>query len=256
MAFSTLHYWSQALGKQVAAHVLIPEGTRVGPLPVLYLLHGYSDDHTMWTRRSNIERYLSGLPLMVVMPDGGQGFYCDAIQGFAYQTAIAVDLVKTIDSIYQTRAERSGRCIGGLSMGGYGAVKLALQYPDLFISAHSHSGAMAFGHNFWRDQPAMQRILGDKVSGGGPNDLYKLAAEADPAQWPALSIDCGKKDFLIEDNRSFHRHLKKLKRPHEYREYPGEHTWDYWDLHIQQALQFHMRHVGPKPPSRKTPVKK
>ncbi len=244
MAFSTLHYWSQALGKQVAAHVLIPEGTRVNSFPVLYLLHGYSDDHTMWTRRTSIERYLNGLPLMVVMPDGGKGFYCDAVVGLAYQTAIASDLIKTIDATYRTRAERSGRCIGGLSMGGYGAIKLALQYSDLFVSAHSHSGALTYGHGFWQDQKEMQWILGDHVAGGGPNDLYQLAKEADPATWPAMRLDCGVDDFLIEDNRAFHRHLIELKRPHEYQEYPGAHDWAYWDTHIQKALQFHLKQLG------------
>jgi len=244
MAFCALHYYSEALGKQVAAHVLLPEGKGKGPFPVLYLLHGLSDDHTIWTRRTSIERYVEKLPLIVVMPDGGRGFYCDAIEGFAYQTAIARDLVNYIDTVFPTIAQRKGRCIGGLSMGGYGAIKLALQYPNLFCSAHSHSGALNFGHGLRIDEREMQRILGPAMEGGGPNDLYLLAAKARRTKWPEISIDCGTDDFLIENSRGFHAHLKKLRLPHEYREFPGSHEWSYWDLHIQAALVFHAKNLG------------
>jgi len=245
MALCELRYFSEALGKQTAANVILPQGKGPGPFPVLYLLHGLSDDHTMWSRRSNLERYVADLPLIVVMPDGGRGFYCDAAEGFAYETAIARDLVSYIDTVFNTRAERAARCIGGLSMGGYGAVKLALRFPELFVSAHSHSGALDFAHGFWRESVEFRRIIGAEEV-GGPNDLYRLAEEAAPApaSWPALRIDCGADDFLIEYNRSFHAHLEKLQAPHEYQEYPGAHTWDYWDRHIVEALAFHARHLG------------
>jgi len=244
MAFCELRYFSEALEKQTAAHVLLPEGKLRGPFPVFYLLHGLSDDHTMWARRSSIERYVQGLPLIVVMPDGGRGFYCDAVEGSAHQTAIARDLVNYIDTMFPTKAERKGRCIGGLSMGGYGAIKLALQYPDLFCSAHSHSGALGYGHGLRADWPEMARILGDKIAGGGPNDLYLLAAEAGRSKWPAMWIDCGTEDELLAQNRAFHTHLKKLRLPHEYKEFSGGHDWAYWDEHIREALAFHARRLG------------
>jgi len=247
MAFCELHYFSEALGKQTAAQVLLPEGKFKGPFPVFYLLHGLSDDHTIWTRRTSLERYLEGLPLIVVMPDGGRGFYCDAVEGFAYQTAIARDLVNYIDTVFHTRAERTGRCIGGLSMGGYGALKLALQYPELFVSANSHSGAPGYGHGFRSNEPEAQRILGKKTMTGGPNDLYLLAEKAKKgkkSQRPELWIDCGTEDFLIEDNRAFHAHLTKIGLPHHYQEFPGAHEWAYWDLHIREALAFHAKHLG------------
>jgi putative tributyrin esterase len=244
MATSELHYFSEALGKQTSANVILPEGKLQGPFPVLYLLHGLSDDHTVWARRTSIERYVQNLPLIVVMPDGGRSFYCDAVEGFAYQTAIACDLVNYIDGVFHTKAQRSGRCLGGLSMGGYGAIKLALQFPDLFISAHSHSGALTFAHGRMADQLEIRRILGQTATGGGPNDLFRLADEADRTKWPHLRIDCGTGDFLLEENRAFHGHLKNLGLEHEYQEYPGAHDWAYWDLHIREALSFHARHLG------------
>src|ERR1044071_6734116 len=98
-----------------------------GPFATFYLLHGLSDDHTIWLRRTSIERYVSSLPLIVVMPDGERGFYTDAQEGFAFESAITKDLISFIDRTFPTKADRSGRAIGGLSMGGDGAVKLALK---------------------------------------------------------------------------------------------------------------------------------
>ena len=248
MAFCELHYFSRALGMQTAASVLLPEGDEhKPPFPVFYLLHGLSDDHTMWMRRTSIERYVGNLPLIVVMPYGGRGFYVDAREGFAYDRAIAGDLVSFIDRTFPTRAERGGRCIGGLSMGGYGAVKLALAHPDRFISANSHSGALAFGHrSLAGEEPfnvEFRRVMGADPT-GGPHDLFKLVETLDAAKRPALRIDCGTEDFLIGDNREFHAHLVHRNFRHEYEEFPGAHDWAYWDKHIQEAITFHRKHLG------------
>ncbi len=252
MALCDLHYFSPALGKQTGALVILPEGAdgprAKPPFPVFYLLHGLSDDHTMWMRRSSIERYVENLPLIVVMPDGGRGFYVDAEQGFAYEKAIAGDLVSYVDRVFPTKAERGGRAIGGLSMGGYGALRLALGRPDLFCSANSHSGAVAFGHKPQSGTDAFstefRRVLGETPV-GGKNDLFAITQKAtDKSKLPAFRIDCGMDDFLIEDNRNFHSHLVNLNLKHEYEEFPGAHTWAYWDQHIQEALAFHRRQLG------------
>jgi len=248
MAFCELRYFSKALQKQTAANVILPDGEGMtGPFPVLYLLHGLSDDHTIWHRRTSIERYVQNLPLIVVMPDGGRGFYCDAEQGFAYETALVQELLNLVDRLFPTRAERGGRCLAGLSMGGYGAIKFALRFPDLFCSAVSHSGALGFGHRpLTGDEPwevEFRRVVGANPV-GGPNDLYALAEKVDRAKRPALRIDCGTEDFLIEDNRQFHAHLDGLGILHEYAEFPGTHEWGYWDQHVQEALAFHARNLG------------
>jgi S-formylglutathione hydrolase FrmB len=245
MAFCQLYYHSKALSIQSSAWVILPDGP--GPFSVLYLLHGYSDDHTIWCRRTSLERYAEIYPsLMIVMPAGGHSFYCDAVKGPAFESAIVADLIPYIDRTFRTSAERAARAIGGLSMGGYGAIKLALQYPDLFVSAHSHSGALDFGHGWRSDFIDVTTILGKEAKGGGRNDCYKLAAEC--PRLPALWIDCGKDDFLLEQNRSFHAHLKKLKIAHKYQEFPGQHNWEYWDLHIREALVFHAKNLGLTPP--------
>jgi S-formylglutathione hydrolase FrmB len=247
MAYCELHYFSQALGKQMAANVLLPQSDAPGPYPVLYLLHGLSDDYTAWMRNTSIARYVSNLPLIVVMPDGGRGFYCDAIAGFAYETGIITDLVNYIDKMFPTKAERGGRALAGLSMGGYGAMKLALSHPDMFCSTVSHSGALDFAHVYPDpNHHEFGRIIGENPM-GGPNDLYGLAdrfANGELGPWPHVRIDCGTEDFLLDMNRNFTAHLKQLGLAHEYEEFPGAHEWGYWDEHIKETLAFHAKHLG------------
>jgi putative tributyrin esterase len=246
MACATLNFHSPALAKACSMTVIVPEGS-VGqpPFPVCYLLHGLSDDHTSWARHTSIERHVAGLPLIVVMPDGGRGFYCDAVDGPAYERHLLDDVIGFVDRTFHTMPERQGRVIGGLSMGGYGAIKLALKYPQLFCSAVSHSAALDVQRRLERPEVAaeMRRIFGP-APGGGPNDPYALAATIDRTLLPALRLDCGLEDGLLEENRAFHRHLEQLGIPHEYAECPGAHTWEYWDCHIQEALAFHQRVLG------------
>lgn len=233
------------LGKMVSFTALVPEG-KPGPFPVFYLLHGLSDDHTAWTRRTSLERYVSGLPLIVVMPNGERGFYTDAKENpkAAFETNLVQDIVGFVDRTFQTIPTREGRVIAGLSMGGYGAVKLALKYPDLFCAAVSHSGAVDFAtRDFSADDDwgkEWRSVLGQAPK-GGPDDCYALAEKIDRTKLPALRIDCGVDDFLIDSNRAFHAHLTALDIPHEYEEHPGEHNWDYWDAHIQDTIAFFRR---------------
>ncbi len=249
MAVCEIKFFSEALQKATSATVILPEKNLTAPFATFYLLHGLSDDQSIWQRRTSIERYVADLPLIVVMPDGGRGFYCDAVEGMKWETALVHDLVNYIDTLFQTNATREGRCIGGLSMGGYGAAKLALKYPHLFSSAVSHSGAVAFAHTPLPDDPAntfateFRRIIGDSPV-GGENDCFALAENLKPSQRPHLRIDCGVDDFLIDYNRAFHAHLEAIGYPHEYEEFPGAHTWDYWDIHVQEAIAFHARNLG------------
>lgn len=244
MPLLELRYYSQSLRKQTAANVILPDPDVPGPWPVMFLLHGLSDDHTIWLRRTSIERYVQGMPLIVVMPDGGRGFYADAEEGFAYGTAIGQELVEMIQAYFPTGPEW---CVTGLSMGGYGAIRTALEHPTLFRSAVSHSGALHFGNVDLEEENEFnmefRRVVGRKPK-GGPHDLHSLVASLSPEALPALRIDCGTEDFLLDANRSFHGHLTQLGIDHEYEEFPGEHNWAYWDEHVQRALAFHRRNLG------------
>lgn len=246
MAYCEIKYFSKALEKAAAATILLPECARKGPYAVLYLLHGLSDDNTAWTRRTSVERYVQDLPLIVVMPDSGRGFYTDAAEGMAYETAITRDLVGYVDQMFNTNPSRSARCLAGLSMGGYGAIKLALKHPNLFCAAASHSGALGFSHWALGDDAfgtEMKRVVGAN-SPGGENDLYALSESVELTLRPALKIDCGVDDFLLNDNRAFTEHLNKIGYSHLYQEFHGAHNWAYWDLHVQESLRFLVNQIG------------
>ena len=249
MALCDLHFFSQSLGKHVGAYVYVPDDTPP-PFATLYLLHGLSDDYTIWLRRTSIERYALSHRLMIVMPDGFRGFYTNNPDGPAYATYIAKEVVETIERIFPAKRSRESRGVGGLSMGGYGALRLALGHPEVFSVATSHSGAVMHGsRNHPRVGGALQDAEFRRIFGEAPvgtdHDVLHLAATAKKAgTLPHLRIDCGVDDDLIHDNRTLHAKLEALRVPHEYEEFPGGHDWEYWDTHVREALAFHSQHLS------------
>ena len=247
MAFAQINYQSRSLQKASSFNIVFPDDPAIPrPWAVFYLLHGLSDDHTIWERRTSVERYVAGLPLVVVMPDGGRGWYTNAAEGYAHEDDLIKDVVGLVDRTFPVRAERAGRAIGGLSMGGYGAIKLGLKHPEMFASVNSHSGALAF----LRGDPAQARQLSPEFSRifgpnpkGGPEDPFAIVEKLDHGRIPALRIDCGAEDFLLGQNRDFHKHLEAMLIPHEYQEFPGSHDWAYWDLHVREAIAFHAKNL-------------
>jgi putative tributyrin esterase len=242
MAYCELRFSSGSLEKRESMNVLLPDGGD-GPFPVLYLLHGLSDDYTIWQRQTSIERYVAGLPMIVAMPDGRRSFYCNTPTE-RYEDHISKDVVGAVDRAFNTIRSPRGRAIAGLSMGGYGAVMLALRHPELFSVACSHSGAVFFGHE---PLALPGHEYDDRLAATLPNgkyDCYKLAAKLKKERrLPALRLDCGTEDFLLPHNRHYHSYLEKIEVPHEYAEFPGAHEWSYWDNHIRQALDFVMKRL-------------
>lgn len=252
MAFLDIHFKGESINKQSSMYVIMPEGR--GPFPVMYLLHGYSDDHTIWLRRTRIEVYVEPLPLIVVMPDGHHSFYCNDPRpnGMAYEDHIIKDVVGFIDRTLPTIANRSGRAIAGLSMGGYGSMMLAMNHPDMFCAVSGHSAPCSLFNRPRTDKAhgidfkdLMEKYPADRYN------LFRLARRQKKIlKQIALRIDCGTEDYLIEENRAYHAHLEELDVRHDYREYPGMHNWDYWDLHIRETLSFVMDNVK-KPKEKK-----
>ena len=245
MAICEFHLNQNTVLEKMTAFTAIVPDNKPGPFPVLYLLHGLSDDHTAWARRTSLERTVDGLPLIVVMPNGERSFYTDSQSNpkAAFETYLTHDLIGFVDRTFRTVPTREGRVIAGLSMGGYGAVKLALKHPDKFCAAVSHSGAVGFGRRTFDAGSEWAAIMGENAA-GGPNDIFALAETSDRSSLPALRIDCGMDDFLIEENRALDAHLTALGVPHEYEEHPGGHNWEYWDKHIQDTLKFFGRVLG------------
>jgi putative tributyrin esterase len=250
LACATISY-SGSVGTWTNAevNVILPDrAERAYPLPVLYLLHDMSGNHTTWTRFTRLEWYARDLPLVIVMPDGENGFYTDFTPGHAYEQLVIQDLVGFIERFFPVCTDRTGRAITGFGAGGYGALKLALKYPDLFGSVTAHGSAWNFGDSLARDAESSwkaryRRVVGRELE-GTDDDIFALAQRCSGASWPDLRFDCGLDDPLIEENRAFHVHLERLGVGHQYRELPGSHDWDYCDDRIAEALQFHWQRLA------------
>jgi S-formylglutathione hydrolase FrmB len=244
MALFTLEIRSEALTKATTVRVVLNQNAEP-PFPTFYLLHGLSDDESIWTRRTSIERYAEQYPFLIVMPDGGRAWYCDSRLG-GYETFIAQELVAFIDKLFPTLKQARYRAIGGLSMGGYGALKLGWKYPRVFGSITAHSSAVGFMHHWGAngesDIPEVRLIANDVDAKA--NDIYELAAKCPPGARPNLYFDCGRDDFLYGENEDLARYLLKLKIPHTYNRFDGAHDWGYWDTHLQDALKFHAKVMG------------
>jgi putative tributyrin esterase len=266
MPWAQVHWRSDLLGKQTTTQVLLPSVGRP-PFAVLYLLHGLTGDSTTWLRHSRLEWYLRELPLVVVLPDGYRGFFTDNEQGPDFGRHCGEELPGFIERTFPVRPARGARAIGGLSMGGYGALRVALGYPERFCSVNSHSGALLRMNLDMSPQQArrdpilgkhppeffleLRRIFGRRHA-GTRHDLIALVRRARRRhrRLPRILIDCGTEDSLLAGNREFHAQLGELDIPHVYREFPGRHDWDYWDLHVREALAFHARNLHVTPMSR------
>ena len=254
MACCTISY-SSKVGTWTAAEasVLLPDRAESKePFPVLYLLNDTNDNHTSIGRKTRLEWYAKDLPLVIVLPDGERGYYTDITSGHAYEQLIIQDLMGFIEKFFPVRRERAGRAIGGFGMGGYGALKLALKYPDLFGSVTAHGSACNLGHSVGQDadntwKAEYLRIFGPN-SKGGDNDIFALARRFGDAEWPGIRFDCGLDDLALEENRAFHSHLDRLGVEHEYLELPGSHDWDYCDARLPELLQFHWKTLGHQSP--------
>jgi len=239
MSLLEVRFFADTLLQQVAMNVILP--SKPEPFPVLYLLHGLSEDHSAWIRRSSIERYVENLHLAVAMPSCLRGWYCndDRVDGRAYEDHIVKDVVGFMDKTFHTIPHRGGRAIAGESMGGYGAMMLALRHPDVFSVTSSLCGAFSFMHSSAPDWIDKYK----EIYSPQKYDVFELAKKASAAEPLAIRIDCGHDDFLVEPNRQFHQHLQDLNIPHEYHESDGAHDWDFCDPHIRDTVAFVMKNL-------------
>ncbi len=247
MALIQCNFFSEVLGLSTSMTVILPQETngQIGMQGVLhgtrhktlYLLHGLSDDDTIWVRRTSIERYVAPLGLAVVMPQVHRSFYADMAYGGRYFTFISEELPRIARSFFPLSDAREDNFVAGLSMGGYGAFKLALKKPDQYAAAASLSGAVNIA-NVDTSSPDFRLIVGDKQLAGSDDDLLWLIKQVDQQDGlkPSLYQCCGTEDFLYEDNQVFREAAKKSSLPYQYEEEPGTHEWGYWDKKIQDVL--------------------
>jgi S-formylglutathione hydrolase FrmB len=255
MALIHCDFFSEVLGISTSMCVILPQNTRsqIGmagseqkeKYPTLYLLHGLSDDHTIWQRRTSIERYVSEMGIAVVMPNAGRSFYTDMKYGYKYFTFISEELPEIARQFFPLSEKREDNFVAGLSMGGYGAFKIALSLPDKFSAAASLSGAVdmaaRFENNTSGADEEFYNIFGDLTSfRSSEHDLFHLAkrVSASNGSKPKLYQCCGTEDFLYEDNITFKNFIEKTDFDYTYEEGPGVHDWAYWDAQIQRVLKW------------------
>ncbi len=252
MAYLDLTFRSDALNRIVTLSVILPETAKYQKdetvtYKTLYLLHGLSDNHTAWSHQTSIERYAAQYGLAVVMPNVDRSWYTDTADGSAYFTFITKELPSFCRGFFRgMSAKREDNIIAGLSMGGYGALKAALTYPEAYGYCASLSGVtdIAYSERLnvieeWRGIFGFTLESADELR-GSHHDNFALAKKnaENKVDLPKLFLWCGEDDFLLDANRRFHAHLNELGIEHEYRESEGNHSWQWWDLHIQSALKY------------------
>lgn len=253
---------SKTLGKKVRYTVYLPPDYEASHryYPVVYLLHGYTDNDTGWLQFGEANRIAdegiaSGTipPMILVMPDGGVSFYINNYDGSVkYEDFFTKEFIPFIEGRFRIRAEKQYRGIAGLSMGGYGSLVSILRHPEMFVACAAFSSAVRTdGEMAAEPEDSWNRIYGPVF---GPNlkgndrvtEHFKSYSPphivrdtpADKLKGIRLYIDCGDDDGLSTGNAMFHVTLRELKIPHEFRIRDGAHTWFYWRSGLPEGLKF------------------
>jgi len=238
----TLSIQSHAMGKAIKTVVILPQKYSKGETyPVLYLLHGYSGNYSNWVKNSSVSALADQYGYMVVCPDGGFGsWYWDIAndKNYQYETFVSKELIDYVDKHYSTIKDRKGRAITGLSMGGHGALSLAIKHQDIYGAAGSTAGGVDF-----RPFPLNWEI----------KDRIGTYADV-PQEWDnrvvinmvpklvnnglRLIIDCGKEDFFYSVNVALHDKLMYHNINHTFVTSEGGHNWEYWSRSIIYQMAF------------------
>jgi putative tributyrin esterase len=253
MALIQCNFYSDVLAQATTMNVLLPEGIKSctsvdshcidGDFPVLYLLHGYNGDESVWLRYTSLERYVGGHPLAVVMPRGNHGRYVDSPETeYQYHTFITEELPEKVKHFFNVSSRREDTFIAGLSMGAYGAMRAALGRPELYAAAAAFSGGLMAEYTYAENsfRPHLRRAMGNDLeqARARDNDLAALLRKraAAGAALPELFVSCGTEDSLYHHNTAFRDLCRELGVDLTYDEEPGVHDWIYWDKAIRKAL--------------------
>jgi putative tributyrin esterase len=251
----TVQFQSKLVGATLPYNVLLPVGynepaAKSKRYPVLYLLHGLFGHYGNWIEKTKLADYTVTSDFIIVMPEGNDNWYTDSatVPTDKYESYIMQELIPDVEKRFRVNSERGSRAIAGLSMGGYGALKFGVKYPQQFVFVGSMSGAL--GAATWTEAEmkglaaiwrTLQPVYGPENSptraANDASKLYRELPAADIAALPFVYLDCGTEDPLLQSNRGFADILVSRKIPHEYRQLPGGHTWTYWDAQVQEVLR-------------------
>jgi putative tributyrin esterase len=266
--FDTVQFQSKLVGATLPYNVILPadyDKTKTTRYPVLYLLHGLFGHYDNWIAKTQLKEWAAPYQIIIVTPEGNNAWYTDSatVPAEKYESYIVQELIPDVQRRYRTIETRAGRAVAGLSMGGYGALKFGVKYPQSFAFVASMSGALGAAtwtetelrglEAVWRTLAPVYGPLDSPVRAA--NDVSKLYRDLPPervAALPYVYLDCGTEDSLLQSNRSFADILLAKKIPHEYRELPGAHTWTYWDRQVAEVLRIAATKLSPAQPSMTT----
>lgn len=238
----TVTTYSPSMKKNIKAVVITPDNyTNNKELPVLYLLHGFGGNYADWITKANgFERGADLHQMIIVCPDGNNSWYWDSPtdQNYKYETYVSDELVKWVDSKYKTIKSRKGRAITGLSMGGHGALYLALRHQDVYGAAGSMSGGVdirPFPNN-WQMAARLGKFA-EQPDNWEKYTVINLLHLLTPNSLSIL-VDCGTEDFFYKVNEHLHEQLAYRNIPHDFISRPGAHNWPYWNNAINYQMLF------------------
>lgn len=239
MALIEIQFHSNQLDLNTNIYVIKPNVfSNNENLKVLYLLHGYQGDYTNWVKYTRVLKYVEGTNLLVVMPSAYNSYYIDNELTGKYFSYLTEELPNLINKTFNITQTKENTFIVGLSMGGYGALKTALTYPDRYSKAVSFSGVTKLENVISRTKDGAKKkaeimFTNDIIK---ENSLFNLAKKS--LNKTSLYITCGTEDFLFAENNEFHEYLNNLNFKHIYLTSPGVHSWDYWDEQFKLALKW------------------
>ncbi len=244
MALLETRFYSRAIDLSVGVNIILPEHVEAWSEPpaVLYLLHGLSGDHTSWCRSSCVERYARDYNLAVIMPDANKSFYRDMTHGSDYWSLLSEELPSLVERWFKVSTKKENTFIAGASMGGYGAIKLALDLPDRFSHAASLSGALDIAshiHDEWDESRSrtFEAVFGSLANvPKSEHDLIHQINNLTSVPETKFDVRCGTEDYLYQDSVNFRAAAAKKGLRLTYAESTGEHDWNYWDVQIQNVL--------------------
>lgn len=259
MAFIQMNLFSQSLMRTVPVNIILPgdkllpsgERPKEKPYKTLYLLHGIFGSHIDWVNGTRIQRFAEENDLAIVMPAGENAFYVDQpeIHNF-YGEFVGNELVELTRRMFQLSRERKDTFIGGLSMGGYGAMRNGLKYHDNFGCIISLSGALFVDEIpdrtndapvFFQRRDYAESCFGDlnKILESDKNPKYLIQRLLDEgAEIPKIYMACGDKDMLLANNQDFADFLQEKGVDATFEIGPGDHEWDFWDTYIKKAIEW------------------
>lgn len=248
MAFADFKFYSEVLGMQTGIYVCIPQKKTNGEIGVksesdreeykcLYLLHGLSDDHTIWLRRTSIERYAAEYGVCVVMPCVDRSFYTDMKYGLKYYSYVTYEIPKIMREFFHVSDKREDNYICGLSMGGYGALKIGMRNCDRFCACAGLSPVADIRRSDFKD--TLIPVFGENMDIPDEEDLFKIAEKCNErADKPRIFMGVGKQDFMYDDTVRLKEKFESLDFDFTYMESDGTHEWGFWDVYIQYVLKW------------------